>query len=296
MELRHLRYFVAVAQAMSFREAARRLHLSQPPLSKQIQELEEEIGVRLFYRYKRSIALTEAGELFLAHARRTLDMVEQAVYNAREVANGQTGLLRIGFIGAAMYQLLPPLLKAYHRILPKVEIRLQEGYSPGLIAGVENEDLSVAIVYGPVVSTRVHTLLLAEERLWLALPEDHPCAVEPAVSISKLAGEEFILHPQKDNPPLYEAILNLCQAAGFTPHIAQETTPQPAQVSLVAAGMGICFVTEVVAHQPFPGVVFRPLAQKAPVLQTLLVWKRSNTRKLVETFVHLARERRNDLS
>jgi DNA-binding transcriptional LysR family regulator len=293
MELRHLRYFVAVAETLSFARAARALNLSQPPLSRQIRALEDELGTALFVRTKRSVQLTPAGAALVPEARRLLREADGLKAGARRLAAGEVGTLALGFISVAAYNLLPELAPEFRRRHPGVRLVLQEATSDVLLAGLRQGDLDIGLVLPPVDAPGLEYVPLVHDTLIAALPAGSPQARgKGPIRLAALAGEPFILFPRRVGSPLYDAIVGACRRAGFAPRIEQEAIQMQTIVSLVAARMGVALVPAALEHLRRTGVVYRPLADARARVEIGIAWRTGDDAPAVRAFVALAGERR----
>lgn len=258
MELRHLRYFVAVAEERHFGRAAARLHMAQPPLSQQVRQLEAELGVRLLHRTTRRVDLTEAGAAYLERARAILGEVEEAGHQARRVAAGLVGAVSIGCVGSATYSLLPALARALRAELPGIDFTFRgEMLVPDQVAALGAGTLDVALLRPPVLDLDLRVRRVRTERLIVALPSTHPLTAKPRVRVADLAGEDLIVHAGRS--VMYDQVLGLCREAGFEPRVAQEVEETSTLVTFVAAGLGLAVVPEPVSSLALGGVAYRPL-------------------------------------
>ena len=276
IELRHLIYFIAVAEELHFGRAAERLFIAQPPLSQQIQRLEKELGALLFRRTKRSVELTEAGAVFLEEARRTVAQAELAVSTARRAQRGEVGRLEIGFVASATYLSLPEALRTYRRNYPEVELSLSELTTAQQVKALLNRQLDVGFVRPPLYTTEIETYILMEEEFVLALPETHALQNLANITLSKLKDEPFILYPRHLGPGLYDPVVSACQQAGFSPRVVQEATQMHTILSLVTIGVGVALVPACVQLLQWQGVVFKSLGNSAPKTQIALAWNKDN--------------------
>ena len=292
MELRHLRYFVAVAEALSFARAARALSISQPPLSRQIRALEEELGTALFARTKRWVQLTPAGTALLPEARRLLREADGLKAGAQRLAAGEVGTLALGFISVAAYNLLPDLAPEFRHRHPGVKLVLQEATSDVLLAALRQGELDVGFVLPPVDAPGLEYVPLAHDTLIAALPAGsaHARAKGP-IALASLSAEPFILFPRKVGSSLYDAIVGACRRAGLQPRIEQEAIQMQTIVSLVAARMGVALVPASLEHLRRTGVVYRRLADRGARVEIGMAWRTGDASPAVRAFVALARER-----
>jgi DNA-binding transcriptional LysR family regulator len=223
VELRHLRYFVAVAEELHFGRAAQRLHISQPPLSQQIRRLEDELGVTLFRRNRRGVALTSAGRLLFASARPLLADAARIERVMAEASRSASGILRIGFVSSASYELLPAILRSFQAKYASVELALQEATTAQQVAALLAARMDVGLLRPPVPDPRLALTSLVEERLFVALPAVHRLAGRSSVPLGELAGEPFVFFPPRVGGSLYDDVLAACRQAGFAPNVVQET-------------------------------------------------------------------------
>ena len=260
MELRHLRYFVAVAEERHFGRAAERLHMAQPPLSTQIRQLEAELGVALLTRTTRRVELTDAGNAYLTRARELLAAVDDAGSEARRIAAGLSGRLVIGCVGSATYTLLPGLARRLHEDLPGIDVTFRgEILVPDLVEGVLSGTLDVALLRPPVDEAGVVLRPLRREGLVVAVPRGHPLAGRTDLVVDDLRGQDLVAHPGQGRSVMSTFLTDLCRASGFTPRIRHEVAETSTLVTFVAAGLGLAVVPEPVAALQIPGVAYRPL-------------------------------------
>jgi len=290
MELRHLYYFITVAEELHFSRAAERLHISQPPLSQQIQNLEDELGVKLFERTKRQVHLTEAGKVFLERCYLVLAQLEQAIAVTQQIGRGELGQLAISFVGTAMFTLLPEIFRVFREQFPAVELRLHELTTAQQIQALYDKQINVGIVRSAINEPGLSVECFLPESLVLALPETHPLSAQTQVALSSLANEPFILFPATMGPVLYEQIIGSCQQAGFRPKVAQEAVQMQTIVGLVAAGLGIAIVPASLQNFPRSGVIYRPLKEEIPNTGLYLTWRQHDSSPVVKAFLNLARK------
>lgn len=294
MDLRQLRYFIAVAEEGSFSRAARRLHVSQPPLSTQVKALEEELEVPLFVRSNRGVALTPAGTAFFQEARGVLARLEQARRNARQAAREDVGTLVVGFVSIAAYGILPPALKGFRAAFPRVEVQLQELTTDAQVRELRAARLDLGIGLAPVDEPDLEFERLQREELILAAPSGSAAARGSGpVNLRDLAREEFIVAPRDIAPGLYDLTLGHCRAAGFAPRITQQARQMQTVIGLVSCGMGVALVPASVRNLRRTGVQYRPLRGKPALVELGLLRPRNASLPLRE---HFAQALRNAVS
>jgi len=293
MELRHLRYFVAVAEEGHITRAAQKLGLQQPPLSQQIRALEQELEVQLLRRLPRGVELTEAGRTFLDEARKILHEVDHAADAARRTARGEHGRIAIGFTSSASFHpFVPRVIRLYRQTYPLVSLALEEGGTAELVEGLRREQLDAAFVRSPAGDASELALMpLLEEEMIAAVPVGHALA-RPAgkpLALAALASETFILYRRRLGPGLYDSIIAACHRAGFSPRVEQEAPRMFSTLNLVAAGLGISVIPSSMQRLRLEGVVYRRL-KGAPLAAPLkLAARRSESAPAVRSFVDLVR-------
>ena len=291
MELRHLKYFIAVAEELHFARAASRLHLAQPSLSKQIQLLEQELGFPLFYRTKQRVELLDAGHVFLDEARRILRQTENAVEAARQTHSGQRGRLVIGFHPTATLEILPKILRKYRRLYPDVMVELSEITTFRSAELLLDSPLSVGLFRSPSLFNKEpfcsETIL--REPFVVALPDSHPAAKQDSVRIKTLAGELFIIPPRQPGWNLSDAIFQILRDNGIEPRIAQEAFGALAIASLVAGGLGVALVPASLTNLRLPGVTYRPIKGRSQTSSLAMVWKRNSRASTLRAFLDVVR-------
>jgi len=287
MELHSLRYFVAVAEELHFNRAAARLHITQPALSRQIRLLEEELGITLLRRTKRTVELTEAGAAFLSEVRKALQQIESAIQVAQRAARGEIGSLRIAFTASSMHTVLPRILQQFRTHHPKVKLDMTELCTLDQIEALRSETVDVGLLHPPIDASFLTLHPLPGEKLVLALPEIYPLAQQKQLPLKALAAEPFILHPRYEGPVLYDQILNLCRQAGFEPHIVHEEIKQQTRIGLVAAGIGMSFVPESAQQSSLSGVSYCAIAGEAPTLQLAAAWRTDHVSPVLQEFLQI---------
>lgn len=289
MELRHLRYFVAVSESLHFGEAAAGLGIAQPSLSQQIRQLEEELQTSLLRRTKRRVELTQAGELFLEEARDILARVDRATMAARRVGHGDGGRLRVG-VGYCMNH--PALVKAVSHFStshPTVRVELQTIAVSLQVAALRDERIDLGFLRYPVVESSLIGELLISEPLVLAMPRSHRFAGRQAVSLSTLSEDAFVLTSREHVPVYHDIVLRTCREAGFVPHAPHEADHLHNVLGLVAAECGVALLPAFSQRIRPRRVVFASLRPPSPTLQTLAAWRRDKTSAMLTEFVTIAR-------
>lgn len=293
LELRQLRYFVTVAEELHFGRAAARLHMTQPPLSQTIQAFEAALGTPLFERTNRSVALTPAGMALLPEARRLLQQAGALPELARRAAAGETGRLGLAFVSTADYSVLPSLLRQFREAYPQVAIDLREATSDLQQEDLLEDRIDAGLLIPPLsdkAATTLHYLPVLAEPLVAALPQGLLPPAKGALRLDRLREQPLIIFPRHIAPGLHDAILACFHEAGLTPRIAQEAIQMQTIVGLVSAGMGIALVPQSVSNLRRPGVEYRALAGKPPLVETGLAWRRDNTQPVLHAFLDLLRK------
>lgn len=264
MDIRHLRYFIAVAEEEHFTRAAERLHMAQPPLSQAIRQLESELGVELLQRSTRQVTLTAAGAAYLERARAILAELSDASEHVRRVAAGLVGHVVIGCVGSVTYSLLPQLSRGLATELPGVDFAFRgEMLVPDQVAALRSGQIDVALLRPPIADLGLTVEPVRQDRLVVALPEGHPLASAVRVRVKQLAGHDLIVHSAHRRSMMYDVSLGLLREAGIEPHIRHEVGETSTLVTLVAGGLGLAIVPEPVSALRLEGVVYRPLVQPA---------------------------------
>lgn len=292
MELRQLRYFVAVAEELHFRRAAARLHISQPPLSQQIRALEDELGFGLLVRTRRRVELTPAGAAFLRDTRTVLGELDGAVATARRIDAGQSGRLRINFVGSALFSIVPRMVERFRRSRPGVEIELHERATLEQLRAVRAGMADVGLVRPPIehdVGLRIETVL--RERTMAALPTAHALAALRRVPLRRLAAEPLVLFPREQAPGFHDLLVDSLAGAGAgraagagAPRIIQYAPEMLTIIGLVAAGTGVSLVPESVQRLALDGVTYRPVSG-APRSELVAITRADDDTSLVRAFI-----------
>jgi DNA-binding transcriptional LysR family regulator len=289
MELRHLRYFVAVAEELHFGRAAIRLHMAQPPLSQQIRQLEEEIGVTLLDRTKRRVELTPAGRAFLEEARRTLGQAERAVRTAQRASRGETGHLAIGFVPTADLDVLPRVLALWRTRFPDVEVELY-ALSPGQqVEALREGRIQVGLLRPPIDDAGLTVEPIHREPLVAALPERHPLARRARIRLGDLHADAMILFPRDSSPSRYDMLVGVCRYAGFAPRVVHGEYTLPTNLALIAAGLGVTLLPASIRNLQRTGVVYRPLMPPVPELEMAVAYGREERSPVLPAFLDVLR-------
>jgi DNA-binding transcriptional LysR family regulator len=288
MELRQLRYFVAVAEELHFRRAAERLLMSQPPLSHQIRALEDELGAVLLERTRRSVQLTPAGEAFLRDARAVLADLERAGHNARRIHDGQTGLLRVSFAGSALLSLLPRVVHELAETHPEIDVELRERSTSDQVRalGAGATDLGLAPL--PVAGPGVDATVLVREPTVAAVPAGHPLARARGLTLRRLAEFPFVLFPREQAPGYHDRLMTAITSAGTPPRVIQQAAETQTIIGLVASGAGVSLVPASVEQLALQGVAYRRVAD-APDTEIAALTRAGERTRLIEAFLAAAR-------
>jgi DNA-binding transcriptional LysR family regulator len=300
MELRHLRYFIAVAEELHFGRAAQRLHVSQPPLSQQIRQFEDELGVRLFERTTQRVTLTEAGRALLPEARNVIAQAERAVRAARSAARGEVQRLEVSFVVTLDHGLVSHVIAAFRKRHPKVAIGLSQMTSVEQIVALREGRIDAGFVRMPLDHRGVECDLVARDPFVLALPATHRLARRRTIDLTQLAQEPFVMLEARQHPRFQAACLELCRHAGFIPNVVQESERLQNLAVMVAGGIGLALLPQSMTVFRTPGVVFRRLSGAAGkvLLDTGLIYRKGERPPIVEAFLdtvrHQGRERARD--
>ncbi len=301
IELRHLRYFIAVAEELNFSRAAERLHMAQPPLSQQIQDLETQVGLQLLERKKRPLQLTPAGEVFLEEVRLVLAQVERAIMTAHRASRGEIGRLVIGANSAITNSILPDILRTFRSRFADVDLVLRELTSKEQAQALcvdakrlidRHRQIDVGFDRLPISNqydSTLNYLPILQEPLIIALPENHPLASHREIPLTALANEPFVL-PAPELVPSYSQIINLCQQAGFFPKVVQEATWMITVLSLVAGGVGVALVGANAQALQRQGVVYRAIQGENLTLQLAVIWRRDDASVILREFLEVTKD------
>ncbi|MDZ4253352.1 MAG: LysR substrate-binding domain-containing protein [Sulfuritalea sp.] len=291
MELRQLRYFVALAEELNFGRAAEKLHISQPPLTRQIQQLESDVGARLFTRGPRGVDLTPAGIALLEDARRILGLVGRARERTGKFGQGRIGRLDVGIFGSAILNHIPRLLLQFRQRYPDVQIALHEQTKAEQIAALREGHLTIGFNRHVTVEPDIMVEMVFLEPLLVALHSKHPLARHKAIRIAEVVDEPLILYPSNTRPGFADDVMALFRAEGAQPRVAQEVTDVVTAVALVASGFGICITPEAASTLRLPGVVYRPVkATPPPTIDLVCLYRRDDDSPILKAFLEVVRK------
>ena len=289
MELRHLRYFVAVAEELHFGRAAERLMIAQPPLSYQIKQLEAELGTRLFERTQRRVELTEAGRVFLEGAREVLNRADVAVHAAQRAGNGQFGKLTVGFTNLALIELLPETLPQFRRLFPDVEVVLQLMSNGEQATALREHQIEVGCLCPPVPDDGLRVETVLRGPVVAVLPPGHPLSRLRRVPLASLGGEHFVFFRRQPRIGCAAQLLAICLRAGFEPKVVQEADEVEAIMSMVSAGLGVSVLPAAVRKLRRAGVVLRPVEETAGTVELAVACREGEQSTTVRNFLELVR-------
>ena len=291
MELRHLRYFSAVAQYLNYSEASRRLHVAQPAISQTILDLEEEIGAKLFMRSNRSVQLTAAGTVFLEEVKSILEHADEAKRAAQRAARGEVGILRIGFIAPATAPILPSLVQTYRRRYPEVELQLRHMNPDEQLAAFAEGRLDLGFSRPLLPEQRAYfdEEMIYSDYLIAVLPQKHPLAKEREIQLQKLAFEHFVLFHRVGSPLLFDEVVASCRRAGFSPNVRHETDLMTTVFLLVESGLGVSLVPSCERSLEKQKTIRRVLTVRSNPLCLCAIWPRGSQSPLLEAFLNILR-------
>jgi DNA-binding transcriptional LysR family regulator len=289
VELRHLRYFIAVADELNFSRAAERMHMAQPPLSAAIRQLERDLGVELFARTTREVKLTDAGRAFLDGARRTLADAERAAEDAKRAAAGELGHLRIAYSWSTRFQTLPALGRAFRASHPDVELLAQEMWNARMPPAFASGSIDIAVSVCPEIAAELELAPIRKERLVALVPEAHPLAREDTLPLTALADEQFVLFPREIAPRLHDAFMSIYRRAGFEPRMRNESFHTGWDLGVLAEIPAVAMAPETIAGGLPDGIVAVAISEPTDALETCLVWRADDSSATVAAFVELAR-------
>jgi DNA-binding transcriptional LysR family regulator len=291
MELRHLRYFVAVAEDLNFTRAAVKLRLAQPSLTRQIHNLEEEIGVRLLSRSKSHVALTEEGRSFLVDARRILALAAESILSVQRLSRGETGQLNIAYLSNFDFELLPETLAAFRQTFPHIALNLFDMAPAEQVRALEARKIDLGFVGlpPPVGSRELQSQIIARHRTVAVLSAGHPLARKRQVKLGELKTMFFVGLSEKTHPGFRDWLNETCRSTGFTPRVLQDAELEPALMTFVAQGLGVSLAREHIKKAPHPGVALRPLAPPVRI-DYCIAWNRANDSKALHQYIEIVKD------
>ncbi len=290
MELRQLEYFIAVAEELHFGRAAIRLGMTQPPLSQQIRQLEHELGVQLFHRTKRHVELSDAGRVYLSEIRRVVSGLQHAEQMARKAQFGEVGRLVLGFVGSATYDVLPSLIRVYKERYPDVDLALHEMPSPDQMDALLNRNIDVGVLRPATSHPALVVRTIQRDQCVAVVPASHRLAEEKSVTMKQMRNDQLILVSRSTWPGLYDSIVTLIYAEGFSPSIRLEVTEVQTVVGLVAAEMGVSILPRSTQHVHTRDVRYLPITGEAPQVEMGLAWRRDDQSEVLKQFLAVIEE------
>ena len=291
LELRHFRYFIAVAEELHFGRAAKRLFMTQPPLSMQIRQLEESVGVNLFVRDSRPIELTSAGEVLLVHARSVLEQADSALHKARLTARGESGYLTIAVTSASVLSMLPRLIASFKQRYPEVAIDVKEMVSRQQISALAQSEINLGLVRPPIDNPEIDSLVVQVEPIVVAIPRKHHLADLAKIPLDAFHQAPFILFDRESATYFNSLANNLFSAHNIKPIFIQSATQLHTVLALVSAGLGLALVPEAAARIQLEDIVLRPLDMTSPPLAELcLAWNKNDRNPTINSFLDLVKD------
>jgi DNA-binding transcriptional LysR family regulator len=291
MELRHLRYFVGVAEALSFTKAAEKLHTAQPSLTRQIKDLEEELGVRLLHRTKQKVTLTDEGRSFLVDAKRLLALAAETVQSVRRLHSGETRALNIGYVNNLFHDLLPKTLASFHQSFPTVSVNLFDLSCGEQFRALEDGKLDLGFVglHEPIARRGLEFRRIASYRTIAALPKDNPLAAETTIELKALAPMFFIGMSEASYPGYRDWLTKTCRRAAFTPKVLQDVDLERTMIHAVAAGLGVALVPEQLKELEHGNVIFRPVLPTV-AMEGCVAWRNENLSPPLQAYVRIVEQ------
>ena len=290
MELRHLRYFLAVADELHFGRAASRLGIAQPPLSQQIRQLEQELGLALFHRTNRRVEITPAGQAFAHEVRQVFAQAERAVSTAQRAGRGEIGQLDIGFAPSADLDILPRVLRVWNARFPAVEIGLHPLLQRAQAEALRDGRIQIGFVRLPLDESGLVVEIIQRESLLAVLPAGHSLARRARVRLAELAGDRLIMFPRAMAPGYYDLLISACRSAGFTPRVLQEPGSIQTNLGLVSARLGVTLMPASIRNLRRAGVIYRPLAPPAPRAELAVTYRRDERSAVLPAFLEVLHE------
>jgi len=291
MKINQLRYFLVLAEELHFVRAAARLNVSQPPLSRQIQALEQELDLTLFVRGNQRVSLTEAGAALYSDLKETFAGLDRAVTRAKGVARGEAGRIALGMTGSVSFGVMPAILERFHSKFPLVRMEILHLIKADQMQALAARRISLGLTRSAVHTAQIVSEAIHQEPFIAALHESHPLARQKIVALEKLALDKFVLYRGNSWPSVADEIIGLCATAGFSPSIDQDTGEMQTAVSLVAAGLGVTVVADCIRSLLLPRVVYRPLTVrgKIPLTKLHAIYRKDDASPVLKAFLRLAR-------
>ncbi|MDX2107225.1 MAG: LysR family transcriptional regulator [Candidatus Melainabacteria bacterium] len=289
VEIRHLRYFIAVAQESNFSRAAEKLHISQPPLSQQIQKLEEDLGLMLIERGTRPVMLTEAGKFFYQQALGLVDQFDQFIDKTQKMARGEEGALTIAFVSSSTYELMPGILRNFRKLYPGVSLNLIEMNTPQQLESLKNKQINVGIGRPFPENPEIESHWILDESVVVAIPSEHVWTNKTSVSLTDLKDEDMINFYWSHEPSFGNFVMTTCRKAGFEPHVVQRTGELQTALGLVAAGIGVALLPESVEHTSREGVKYIPLRTPSPTISMVAAYRKDDSSPILKRFLDVVR-------
>jgi DNA-binding transcriptional LysR family regulator len=290
MELRHLRYAVAVADALNFTRAAEGLNIAQPPLTQQIRALETELGLPLFYRTKRKVELTASGRVFIERARRILGEVDEMTAASQRVHRGEEGRLVIGFLSSIAFDYFPRVMRAFRGRYPDVQVELREMKHLPLLHALESEAVDLVFIRNFFSDPAIRTHVVLRERFVAVVPSGHPLSRRKAITPAALKNEPFVTVMKRAPPSFYSHTIAVCRQAGFHPHVVQEANDIQACVGLVSGGIGVSIVPDSIRSLAIPGVTYCELRGVTDHMEIVAAARKDDRNGVLQRFVEVALE------
>ncbi|PCF94736.1 LysR family transcriptional regulator [Vreelandella nigrificans] len=287
LTFRQLRYFLTLAEELHFGRAAEKLHISQPPLSTSLRQLEEDLGVKLLQRSSKSVKLTTAGEVFQRQARRLLEDLEESRIMMQRIADGASGILRIGFTPAMLFRGLPLALQQLKSTHPGIEVKLLERNSSDQVEGIESGQLDIGFIHAMPLPNTLEKLALASEPLLGCVPSHHPLAQRQSIYLKDLCSDSFITFRRDLSPHYYDRIMGLFHVADLTPNVTHEVSQWLTVIALVANSMGVALVPKSLMDTQFSNVSFLPLADVSITHESHCIWLKDNKAENLELLVSI---------
>ena len=289
VEIRHLRYFIAVAQESNFSRAAEKLHISQPPLSQQIQKLEEDLGIILIERGTRPVMLTEAGKFFYQQALGLVDQFDQFIDKTQKMARGEEGALTVAFVSSSTYELMPGILRNFRKLYPGINLNLIEKNTPQQLESLRNKQINVGIGRPFPEDPEIESHWILDESVVVAIPSEHAWTNKTSVSLTELKDEDMINFYWSHEPSFGNFVMTTCRKSGFEPHVVQRTGELQTALGLVAAGIGVALLPESVEHTSREGVKYIPLKSPSPTISMVAAYRKDDSSPILKRFLDVVR-------